>query len=1135
MQYEQQREILKQQEEQLRVQTLQIQWQQEELIRLQEQHRSKFIPDPATLVPRTSIKNPESFPPNSTARERRNIAAARVTVARGEIAQQKAALKASQAKPNTNKNNKNKTKANGKNKNTRVVVSEDDSEDDDVAAGLQLPPGVSITRVAGQPGMLTISNNPPPPTMMRPAMTMPPPHMTNVFGMPSGMPMMPGMSMYPDATSPMSSMNTGMYNHPGLGAMTSASRWNAGEQTIVIDGASKIQHANKTKQNNNQTNKLAKKKSQNQSNEDLSKVPKNDNQTNNKSKYNSKANNGQNINNNPSESMGKQRNIKKNPVVPSLDLPNMTHEEKIQAVLDGLLELEALSNRQRKDYNRILKEQEKEAELKAQQAKQTKKKSSQLTNVKVVSTTTTKTKTALTAAANTNTSKDKKKQQVPPRAPVEKKTPELSSDDSEEEDEEDRCDQEEADLMDKLYNLSIGKKVQGVGLSVAGMSISCNKEGRDASPSFEAGVASGGSGPGSVASTRKSAGSVFDPAESVASSTATARSQSNLKTGKQPKVKTKQITSAVIRRLTMEEARRNDSEKSKKISKETKKQLQHSTDGKKKNKNTKKSTEETVEISATETKQTPKILGVANKTPLVNKPSTSQLKIDNSSSSNGATKAKKELPPKTKMQSKSTHLDAPVQKSLLSDPNQKKQQPTVSSEPGKSLTSQKQQKPIQPPQKLAPIPPKATHAAQPPHSQQIPKQTTASVKQSQALKQVLPIQTKNAPLIKDDQPNSKQSYQTRMQSPQLQQNQLMLQQQLQQQQQLLLQRLPTSSQSTSGVTDLSKKPPPLQTVPSLLAQQMQQPPPPRVTPISSHLQLTDLHQPIVVQQQHLLQQQQLQQQVQQQMQQQVPHEHLQPQRTVTTQQQVTTSVSHSGTDTTSLGSYNPLVGSGSAFSNSLSFLPFSSHSNGPFGFSSSGFGGNDAFSSTNNAFGSIGSTASFNNSSPNYMAAGNAFQATSNTSYPMNNGSYHVQNGFNNGVSGAFNGATAPVGFSGGESHDARYAQYLAANANTIASYNYNTSGLGGNGSLGVIGGPVTSTFNQNTGSDNSYMSSMMEESNRSYRPNPNAGVIGKKIKKGRKGFEDLNPLESAFTHKTGNEGELDYYMYNRNDVKTLP
>lgn len=241
--------------------------------------------------------------------------------------------------------------------------------------------------------------------------------------------------------------------------------------------------------------------------------------------------------------------------------------------------------------------------------------------------------------------------------------------------------------------------------------------------------------------------------------------------------------------------------------------------------------------------------------------------------------------------------------------------------------------------------------------------------------------------------------------------------------------------------------------------------------------------------------------------------------------------------------YGGLIGTGTPFSNPLTYGPFSNPSSG-FGFSNNGFGGasNSAFSAvTNNAFGTIGSSPGYTNNASgttgggSYLGAGTNYLGTASGAvyHTSNNNYHHVQNSFGNaaGSSGnAFN--QAPIGFSGGESHEARYAQYLAANENTLGNYTYGNAGLGGlgavagtgGGTLGVIGCPINSNSHGQS-LDHSYMSSAacgMEDPNRSYRPNPNAGVIGKKPKKGRKGIDVLTTIDSVFTPKDIAEGDLD-------------
>ena len=85
--------------------------------------------------------------------------------------------------------------------------------------------------------------------------------------------------------------------------------------------------------------------------------------------------------------------------------------------------------------------------------------------------------------------------------------------------------------------------------------------------------------------------------------------------------------------------------------------------------------------------------------------------------------------------------------------------------------------------------------------------------------------------------------------------------------------------------------------------------------------------------------------------------------------------------------------------------------------------------------------------------------------------------------------------------HEARYAQYLAANANTLAKMSYTTH----NGT--VIGGERPDCGNQD---DDKRTSSSSSSS-------------GKRRKKNKKGnLEDLTTIDSVFTPKDVAEGELD-------------
>lgn len=90
--------------------------------------------------------------------------------------------------------------------------------------------------------------------------------------------------------------------------------------------------------------------------------------------------------------------------------------------------------------------------------------------------------------------------------------------------------------------------------------------------------------------------------------------------------------------------------------------------------------------------------------------------------------------------------------------------------------------------------------------------------------------------------------------------------------------------------------------------------------------------------------------------------------------------------------------------------------------------------------------------------------------------------------------------------HEARYAQYLAANANTLAKMSYTTH----NGA--VVGGERPSE----------HCGSLQEDDKRTSSSSSSSGKK-KKTKKNKKGnLEDLTTIDSVFTPKDVAEGELD-------------
>lgn len=369
---------------------------------------------------------------------------------------------------------------------------------DGVAKGLHLPAGVSITPVAGQPGMLTISNNPVPPMphhmMARPqmgmaAMAASPPMgaMANMYGMPgmnamssmTGLPSMPHMTgMFPGAGMP-GGVGSDMLMNPGVDIMANT-RWNSTDQTIVIDGAKKQDQATLLKKHNNLDGTANNKNKKTNHNDQLN------------SRNSKDSSGGGNINGSKNKK-GNQKNAKAAPAVEASRLESesggtlvvldkrMTADERIQAALNGLIDPDRLSTKQRSKYNRLLGEDFYPLAVPASDSKKR--------PIACVTTATSLVNAGESSVGSSSLLKasagnDKKKTRG------ERKLSEVSnlSDDE-------PCD-DESGLMDQLYDLSIGKKTHG-NLLVAGMAISCRRDDKSGSASRDASI-KGGSGPGSV-------------------------------------------------------------------------------------------------------------------------------------------------------------------------------------------------------------------------------------------------------------------------------------------------------------------------------------------------------------------------------------------------------------------------------------------------------------------------------------------------------------------------------------------------------------------------------------------------------------------------------------------------------------
>ncbi|KAB7499587.1 hypothetical protein Anas_02051 [Armadillidium nasatum] len=265
---------------------------------------------------------------------------------------------------NNNKNSSNNSKMNNnkKGKNVSALVY----DGDDVARNFSLPPGVSINKVAGQPGMVTISNNMSG-QFAQPFLPNPNLYENNLL---SGYPVGSHMNSPCYSVGPGGSVGyPSMFNGCG-GPMP----WNGGidpctgnpqESVIVVD-------------TNSGTSSRANKNVYNKSNEMTSEEkiqaavrgeidPDTLNQTQ-KRKY-KKCLKELQLQGNKSEPTSKNKQTtKRTKSVPNhkKSFEEMTSEEKVDAVLRGKIEVSALNQSQKKKYKKYLKTMQQE-EQNAQQ------------------------------------------------------------------------------------------------------------------------------------------------------------------------------------------------------------------------------------------------------------------------------------------------------------------------------------------------------------------------------------------------------------------------------------------------------------------------------------------------------------------------------------------------------------------------------------------------------------------------------------------------------------------------------------------------------------------------------------------------------------------------------------------------
>lgn len=977
-QYEQQAEILKQQEEQLRMQQLQIQRQQEELMRLQQMHSSQ--------------------------------------------AQQQQLLKQNNGNNNGKKNKNQKNAGKGKKGKENEQNSDSNKDFDEFTKTLSLPEGVRINKIAGQPGIVNISSN----AMMGGMM-------------PSMMPSMP-------SGAPMYNMNNMSHLNGMFGGQSLGKSHPTPDQTIIVEGSKKNSKKASDSKPKEESKKSKNKKKNDTSSEEPSPEPSN---VSKKNKNNIKASENSNGKKNEREdskkakaSIARQDSSGSNDSEKSSTVDKrMTADERIQAALNGHMDPERLSRPQRAKYNKLALERNDGTPLLDITGK--KKPSSQNTA-----------KAKSTAAPAT----EKSKPEV-----VETVTPVLRDSDDESE--------EEDDLMDLCYNLSVGKKVKG-NFSVTGLSISCNRD--------------GGSPVEGVASASKVA--LPDVSNQDKVSTEASTNLQPTTNSKQPKKNNKK-----------------QADSKKEIKSDIKTNQPQNSENKKQN-----AAKKTVETKKIEKKETKKSLD--------------QPKIQPKAPSSSSTKTAVSAPlPKTSERSKAKEAPRPAGipvKTSIRDLD--------------IVTTHEE--PVYPTHSKATIKTSMTDSVATKTSASAPKSQKPAVgTKPEPVNKVLPAQNRQ---IQPPQKSSK--YQTgeyaqpavsvqqhQHQPPAMQGQQSLLKPQLVQQ--------PSPSVSISSVQHLSNKAPAVSPLQRFQQLQQQKPQPqqlrqPFVPPQIEHKNVAMQQSPY-----HRLPLQNTVTPIS-------PLSSLQSQQTIQQQNsdsQVAQSRSGQSVSSTQIlpslqSVFNDSVSQGSYNHFSHPFGPFSNSSNA-FGFSNGNAFGNTPAASTSSPFpvvsnhglGSLGSSAGFSNST-NFLGNSSVSSSMSvNSSVP----SYRLadNSGAANNTSSVGGGgySTSPLSFAGGSSvHDSRYEQFMAANPGPLSSSTYGSSygsgamgaigssGVGGFGAggLGAIGGPVNAGLNSHLANYSYVDSPSVDDLNLPYKPNPNAGVIGKKPKKGRKGLEDLTTLDSVFT-----------------------
>ena len=417
-----------------------------------------------------------------------------------QLEQQKSVL-------NGNGNNGGGGKKNKKNKKNNNNNNNSSNAGIDPESRLNLLSGVSILPVPGKPGIITISNN-----QMRPPFGAPP--MGQFSQTPAYYDPCCGTSQFDNVikmpnTDKANSKNNSKNKVPTKSALESKGNAKASK---ITDNGKNLKNKNivdKPQAKEIVTKPTGKENKKEAANKTVGKDNKNKNsQTSRKDSKDSKIEDGKN----------NKKNGKK--VLPKVkDFEELTTEEKIQSVLDGVHETEKLSHRQRKKYNQILAERE-----------------------------------AVKRAA----------EQVP------------ESEESEEE--EDDYDDSDNDLMDQIYNLNIGKKFKNVNLCVDGMTISCNKDG-DLSDA-EIVVPNNKKVPVNTTVNTKNNKEKTDKSSSTKKTSVVKKE--NVEKPSKVKTSKKKITAADIRKLVHEDQKRKQSEKERSSALERNKSKESKKNGEKK-------------------------------------------------------------------------------------------------------------------------------------------------------------------------------------------------------------------------------------------------------------------------------------------------------------------------------------------------------------------------------------------------------------------------------------------------------------------------------------------------------------------------------------------------------------------------